>query len=72
MDEIVGAGYYSGDGSSQQQAHGQSNDAGINPYGIIEDHFQLKLDQNLSMLSVHRDTSQNRMPIQAEDENYIY
>jgi hypothetical protein len=44
LDEIVGAGYYSGDGSSQQQAHGQSNDAGINPYGIIEDHFLLKLD----------------------------
>lgn len=39
IEEIVGAGYYSGEGNSQQQAYGQDKDHGINPYGIIEDHF---------------------------------
>jgi tetratricopeptide (TPR) repeat protein len=47
-------------------------EAGMNPYGIIEDHFELRLDQNQSNKSVHKDLSHNRLPMQAEDDNYIY
>lgn len=76
LEEIVGAGYYACEGNSGlQQAHGQDGNQthSINPYGIIEDHFQQKLDQNLSNnRSMNRDQSQNRIPMQVEDENYIY